>query len=242
VYPNGFSNLAKERLLKLLKPNIHTYSSSDLRESTWIFPLLQMGPLGIIHDEIITSYLLRSVQPGSICYISSPYFNLTQRYAKLILNGTGNIEIITADPKANGFFTASDISGGIPAAYTMVEKQFYAKVKTANQTHRVKILEWLIPNWTYHAKGLWYSIDNASKPNLSLIGSSNLGVRSATRDIELQLLIVTENPTVMDKLDQERKALFSSTVAVADDTLFKKPERAVPWYIALISELVSQFL
>lgn len=57
--------------------------------------------------------------------------------------------------KANGFLGAKGPAGGIPAAYTLIARHFYKKLKKANQHHRFKLFEYSKPGWTYHAKGLW---------------------------------------------------------------------------------------
>lgn len=47
------------------------------------------------------------------------------------------------------------MAGGIPAAYTLIAKNFYKKLVKAGQDDRVKLFEYKKPNWSYHAKGLW---------------------------------------------------------------------------------------
>jgi CDP-diacylglycerol--glycerol-3-phosphate 3-phosphatidyltransferase len=66
----------------------------------------------------------------------------------------------------------------------------------------------------YHAKGLWYAPEGGS-PSITLIGSSNLGVRSAQRDLEAQLLILTENESLRKRMDEVRTTLFQLLLSVA---------------------------
>ena len=80
------------------------------------------------------------------------------------------------------------------------------------------------PKWTFHAKGLWYSPPGEVRPMLTLVGSPNFGyrlgtpnhlctiivyiVRSVERDLETQIVVVTSNDGLRDRLQQERDALF----------------------------------
>lgn len=43
---------------------------------------------------------------------------------------------------------------------------------------RITLREYVRPGWTYHAKGLWYTLPNERKPTLTFIGSSNFGERN----------------------------------------------------------------
>ena len=43
------------------------------------------------------------------------------------------------------------------------------------QTEKITLWEFMRPGWTYHAKGLWYTLPNQQKPSLTLIGSPNFG-------------------------------------------------------------------
>lgn len=44
-----------------------------------------------------------------------------------------------------------------------------------NQQKRITLWEFIKPGWTYHAKGLWYTLPDQQKPSLTLIGSPNFG-------------------------------------------------------------------
>lgn len=44
-----------------------------------------------------------------------------------------------------------------------------------NQQKRIMLWEFVKPGWTYHAKGLWYTLPDQQKPSLTLIGSPNFG-------------------------------------------------------------------
>jgi CDP-diacylglycerol--glycerol-3-phosphate 3-phosphatidyltransferase len=77
--------------------------------------------------------------------------------------------------QANGFFGARGFAGGIPAAYTLLAKQFLDNASATKQLHRLSMKEYIRQNWTYHAKGLWYYPPEGTKPVATLIGSPNFG-------------------------------------------------------------------
>jgi CDP-diacylglycerol--glycerol-3-phosphate 3-phosphatidyltransferase len=161
--------------------------------------------------------------------------------------------------QANGFFTAKGVSGSIPAAYTFVEKQFFEKVQFHGQAHRLRIFEWFKTDWTYavclspgtlsltillhryHAKGLWLGHDGPL-PSVTLIGSSNLGIRSARRDLEAQLFIITENAGLRARLEQERKHFYKDDIIAVTEATFQGPQRRVPFAVRWAAEFVRTFL
>jgi len=88
--------------------------------NTIIFPTLQIGPINITHDSWSTSEILKNIGENTQAYITSPYFHLTDEYEDIILNHTkGNIDIIVASPRANGFIDSRGISKYIPPAYSI---------------------------------------------------------------------------------------------------------------------------
>lgn len=70
---------------------------------------------------------------------------------------------------------AKGIAGGIPAAYTRIEESFYDLCERMDQQRRVTLWEYVKPGWTYHAKGLWYTLPGQRRPSLTLVGSPNFG-------------------------------------------------------------------
>jgi CDP-diacylglycerol---glycerol-3-phosphate 3-phosphatidyltransferase len=53
---------------------------------TWIFPLVEMGQLGIHHDSVITKRLLSTSLSGSEMKLATGYFNLTRDFMDTITN------------------------------------------------------------------------------------------------------------------------------------------------------------
>jgi len=68
---------------------------------TWVFPTVQMGPLGIRQDEQTLLWLLKQLPSGADLHLSSPYFNLTPAYEEAILEAARekSVHILTGSPK-----------------------------------------------------------------------------------------------------------------------------------------------
>ncbi|XP_076293454.1 phosphatidylglycerophosphate synthase 1 isoform X2 [Lasioglossum baleicum] len=209
--------------------------SNNSDADTWIFPLIQMGQLNIYHDSQITLKLLQTAQPGAILRLATGYFNLTSEYSDALFKDCqGTCHLLTAHPTANGFFSAKGVAGGIPAAYTKIEESFIKRCSNMGQENRIKLWEFIKPGWTYHAKGLWYSLPGQEKPNLTLIGSPNFGYRSVSKDLETQIAVMTKNQTLQNELQKEYERLFASARPVTKRT-FSEQDRIPPsWVCAAV--------
>lgn len=84
-------------------------------------------------------------------------------------------EIYLKCGQANGFLGARGPAGGIPAGYTLVASEFFKQVETSGQEDRIQMAEFQKQGWTYHAKGLWYTLPGQHLPILTFIGSPNFG-------------------------------------------------------------------
>ncbi|KAA8581372.1 hypothetical protein FQN60_002953, partial [Etheostoma spectabile] len=221
---------------------------SEGEEDTWVFPLVQMKPLGIQVDEQVTQRLLTDAGPDSTVFLTSGYFNLTRAYMQLVLGAGASFRILTASPEVNGFFGAKGVAGAIPAAYIHIARQFYNQVCRLGQQERVHLHEYHRSQWTFHAKeflagngflpprwltllslsypGLWYYLQGQDRPCLTLIGSPNFGYRSVHRDLEAQIAIVTENEELQSQLQEEQEMLYQRSTEVSDST-FEQPDRHV---------------
>lgn len=123
---------------------------------TWIFPLVQMGQLGVSQDESITERLLSEAPLGTNLNIATGYFNLTRKYMRTIINASNaNCQVLMAHPTANGFLGAKGFAGGIPDAYSLIAQRFHEKLEKNQQNYRITLQEYIRNGWTYHAKGLW---------------------------------------------------------------------------------------
>ncbi|MBN3313449.1 PGPS1 protein, partial [Atractosteus spatula] len=136
------------------------------REDTWVFPLVQMKPLGISLDEQVTKRLLTEAGGDCRIYLTSGYFNLTRAYVQLLLSAAADYRILLASPEVNGFFGAKGVAGSIPAAYVHIARQFYSRVCRLGQQERIRLHEYHQRNWTFHAK-VPFSKELISYPTLT---------------------------------------------------------------------------
>ncbi|XP_053197653.1 CDP-diacylglycerol--glycerol-3-phosphate 3-phosphatidyltransferase, mitochondrial [Scomber japonicus] len=213
---------------------------SEGEEDTWVFPLVQMKPLGIQVDEQVTQRLLLDAEPDSTVFLTSGYFNLTRAYMRLVLGAGPSYRILTASPEVNGFFGAKGVAGAIPAAYIHIARQFYNQVCRLGQQERVHLHEYHRQKWTFHAKGLWYYLQGQDRPCLTLIGSPNFGYRSVHRDLEAQIAIVTENEELQSQLQEEQEMLYQRSTEVSSST-FEQPDRHVKLWVKLVTPLIKNF-
>ena len=107
---------------------------------------------------------------------------MTKPYQEVILKSAGasqvQFDLLSAHPKANGFYGARFPLGGIPHAYSLISQQFFKSVIEQEETSRkVRLFEYLRPDWTFHAKGLWYYLPQSSYPIATMVGSPNYGYR-----------------------------------------------------------------
>lgn len=204
-------------------------------EDTWVFPLIQMAQLGVMHDSAVTCELLRCVPRDSQLRIATGYFNLPQEYAQTVLHECrAQCSVLMAHPNASGFKGAAGAAGGIPSAYSLLAARFAHQVELANQQARVKLLEYESPGWTFHAKGLWYYPPSSETPCLSLIGSPNLGQRSVSRDLETQLALVTVNDALRTRLHDECDKLHQPAVKA-------EPNRPAPLWVRAVVLLFNRY-
>lgn len=249
----AFSVAARSRIMEVMeaaqhRQQLHHHTASPEEseeeegqdEDTWVFPLVQMKPLGISVDELVTRRLLTDAGPDSTVFLTSGYFNLTRAYMKLVLGAGASYRILTASPEVNGFFGAKGVAGAIPAAYIHIARQFYNQVLRLGQEERVHLHEYHRAKWTFHAKGLWYYLSGQDRPCLTLIGSPNFGYRSVHRDLEAQIAIVTDNQELQTQLQEEQDMLYQRSSEVSSST-FDRPDRHVKLWVKLVTPLIKNF-
>ncbi|KAH8278715.1 hypothetical protein KR018_007593, partial [Drosophila ironensis] len=236
-----FIRLAKQRIADFLQETCQRQARArELlpQADTWVFPLLEMGQIGIHHDSVVTKRLLSSCVAGSRLKLATGYFNLTQEYMDTITHKClAQCSILMAHPNANGFQGAKGPAGGIPAAYTLIAKSFYESLVRRQQSHRVNFFEYEKPGWTYHAKGLWYYLPEERLPNLTLIGSSNFGERSVHRDLETQVCLVTANRDLSQRLQAEADRLYDLSQTAEREIV----QRPVPRWVQAVVRIFRNF-
>lgn len=213
-------------------------------------------------DQIKATHARRDV-----CFIASGYFNLPGVFRDALLarlppfsrtsvvgaaqpasafaSPSSSVHILTASPKANGFFGARGISGAIPNIYGEALRRFYCQARESGRlmgaspcrlrdSHEsrvargpgIALYEYDRPGWTFHGKGLWLLRQAVLvggpgvPPRVSLttlVGSPNFGQRSVNRDAELQLEIRTQDSALVRRFAAECDGLFGAVVPVARD-------------------------
>ncbi|KAH8328762.1 hypothetical protein KR074_007575, partial [Drosophila pseudoananassae] len=236
-----FIQLAKQRIADFVQETFQRQArvrEQNPQADTWVFPLLEMGQIGIHHDSVVTKRLLSNCVAGSRLKLATGYFNLTQEYMDTITHKClAQCSILMAHPNANGFQGAKGVAGGIPAAYTLIAKSFYESLVRRQQNHRVNFFEYEKPGWTYHAKGLWYYLPEARLPNLTLIGSSNFGERSVNRDLETQVCLVTANKDLSQRLQAEAERLYDLAQTAEREIVL----RPVPRWVQAVVRIFRNF-
>jgi len=66
-----------------------------------------------------------------------------------------------------------------------------------------QLVEYNRPYWTFHGKGLWATAAGG-EVGVTVVGSSNFGYRSAFRDFESQVILLTCNEGLRRRWEEER--------------------------------------
>lgn len=96
-----FEEKAKKRIFSYFTKVIQEQNGSmvEMNSDTWIFPLIEMGQLGIHHDSLVTKNLLSSSLSNSKLKLATGYFNLTDGYMDTITNDClADCSILMAHP------------------------------------------------------------------------------------------------------------------------------------------------
>ncbi|KAI7903160.1 uncharacterized protein BX663DRAFT_507666 [Cokeromyces recurvatus] len=239
----------KKQMHHRLQQFIQSYQSKPIKSEeamadTAILPVIQMGPFRIRQDERMTLELLniahQQPKPWTI-HLTSGYFNFTEQYKSFILKTRACFRFLTASPEANGFFNSKGVSRFLPPAYTFIEREFYRHVKRAGRQSEISIEEYKRTGWTYHAKGLWVSLNDDKLPTATMIGSPNFGQRSSERDLEAQALVITRNESLRKALHKEVDLLHQHSELVTNET-FDKIDRRVPNGVKIATAFVKTML
>lgn len=205
---------------------------------TYLFPTLQLGSFNINYDRSMTNHLLRSMEGFSKAFLSSAYFNFTSEYTSSVLNSKCNsIQVVTSSPRCNGFFGSQGSSRFIPNIYSLMERIFFNKIQESKRSNDIQILEYKRDDgWTYHAKGLWL-LDQDKVP-ITMIGSSNFGQRSVDRDVESQVILITQDSQLQKDLHKEQLNIESQSQAIIDDKEFDHEDRKCSGFLAFLTRTI----
>eukprot|EP00668_Euglena_longa_P012166 GGOE01014597.1.p1 GENE.GGOE01014597.1~~GGOE01014597.1.p1 ORF type:complete len:471 (-),score=102.74 GGOE01014597.1:90-1502(-) len=245
--PRDFNRSLRLALEVLLEPQ-KSSAGEDSQLDTWVFPTVQLGSAGVMHDEQVTSSaILRCGQHsgGRLC-LASPYFNIAAGYATPLLNRLptcgGRLDVVAAHPTANSFHGAQGPRGHIPALYLATLHRFWQDVQAAGQQEQVVLWEWVRAGWTFHAKGFWFAPGPDRPVSVAAVGSSNWGERSAYRDLESQILVVTANAQLQHQLTTERDCLLQYGARVDKTRFLRNDFIQIPMWVRLAARMGKAFL
>ncbi|OZJ06861.1 hypothetical protein BZG36_00216 [Bifiguratus adelaidae] len=247
----AFKAVARSRVSEFIRQWMKRQQENDIASSdTVVLPVVQMGPFGIRQDEQAIFKLLEICDAAGSnaeasqswkIHLTSGYFNFTKELKSKILSTRAKFHFLTASPKANGFYGSKGVSKYLPDAYTSIEHDFFQATRQLNKGDSIKISEYTRPGWTYHAKGLWLQLPGMENPAMTLVGSPNFGYRSSERDLEAQVIMVTDNAKLQESLGRELANLHTYSEQV-DEKLFKRPDRKVPFLVKITARIIRDML
>lgn len=249
--PKGYVE-ATSKVIKSLMQRTSQHVKSDANADTHVYPLLQLTPLlkpdTSTELPAVTTILRTLGTPefaGSKWMFTAGYFNMTPEFRRLLLQtNPESAVVVAASPWANGFYGSKGVSGMLPAAYTLLSRNFLDTVAKLGLNDRVTVKEWrkgtvnTPGGWTYHAKGLWVTLPGEQAPCLSLIGSSNYTKRSYSLDLEANTLIVTRNADLQRRLGEEQAWLQEHAMAMSRDD-YARTERRVGLHVRIAMWIVT---
>lgn len=219
--PKSFSRSLRSDLERALEPRAAVSETSDalagdlLRDHALVFPLVQLGCVGYRQDEEATEAFLGALRsPSSKLSVSSGYLNLTRRLERQMLQTDAVLDFITASPMANGFFQSPNPSKAlIPFVYQKLTYDLVKRMKArCGGGREVALREYHRPGWQYHCKGLWYTPGSGlCDPVATFVGSPNYGYRSADKDLEMQVCVISACEDLGGRLSGELGALMEHT-------------------------------
>jgi len=250
--PSTYTSASTRILNELINIPQKSTAPGPSKSNTTVYPVSQLTPL-LKPDTSTELPAIRSI----LQILSSPdfkssswtftagYFNPDPSLTSLLLStaSTSNT-VITASPHANGFYGSKGVSGLLPAAYTLLSRRFLESAAKSNRENDIVLKEWKngVVNepkgWTYHAKGLWVSLNGEKEPSISVVGSSNYTKRSYSLDLEIGTVIVTSDEGLKKRLREERDGLQDYAERVGMDD-FLKVERRVGLQVRIAMWIVK---
>lgn len=260
IDPRGYISATTSLLLPLASPFQTVAPAPSAPLNTSVYPLLSHPPT--INTELPALREALSLRNIASYTFTAGYFNPHPLITSSLLACSSPpkytpARILTASPLANGFYNSPGISGLLPPAYSHLSLSFLRQARNAN----IQFREWQRGTvdqpggWTYHAKGLWLTLNDSPKPSqsssslsphdlhpnypsITVIGSSNYTKRSYALDLEVSALIVTRDAGLQQQWKREEEALVAQSRAVTEEELSGK-ERRAGWRVRFAMWIVS---
>jgi len=229
--------------------NNHQSDVSNNNYDSWIVPTFQFGELDLFHDDETISRILKGVPYNSVDFATG-YFNMPESLINLLIHDCDiqKVRVLMSSPEAHGFHSAKGISGALPLAYAERSRLFFERINKLEESSNISLYEYFRDNWTFHAKGIWLTCNSENLPWLSVIGSSNFGMRSHCRDIESQLYVCTTDKTLRQSWNRERTSLWNHANEV-NEALLSEESRQIKgmslrsgYWIRPVSRLIARFM
>ncbi|ODQ78805.1 hypothetical protein BABINDRAFT_180990 [Babjeviella inositovora NRRL Y-12698] len=238
----------------LLKPrNLAPFEDKDEGSpTTVVYPVSQFTPLLVPDHSTEKPAVLRLLSlldsPKIQWTFTAGYFNMHPEIKKRLINSRAIGNVITAAPKANGFYKSGGISYYLPEAYLLLSKKFLVDVHANQKEATISLNEWQrgivnTPNgWSYHAKGLWISVPDETRPSVTMIGSSNYTRRAYSLDLESNAIVVTKDEELKAQMANEVENLMLHTKRVTLEDFEKDEERQISQWVQVATKLVGRKL
>ncbi|CCF60009.1 hypothetical protein KAFR_0I02300 [Kazachstania africana CBS 2517] len=216
--------LNKRKFLKYSSKLLENFMNQEIKQQddvknkdTIVYPISSFVPLfhkyqDKSNEKISIMSIFNTIQKtDNLNWVfTTGYFNPIKSLQRILINSqVSNSHVITASKFANSFYQSRGISKDIPNAYLYLTYKFYKNVERNDKLDQIHIKEWqngIIhqPNgWSYHAKGVWL-LDQISKmPFLTVIGSSNYTNRSYSLDLETNLVLITTDTGLRERMNDE---------------------------------------
>ena len=188
--------------------------------------------------------------------IATGYMNLPFAYSNALLSSVTPVQLLSASESANGWHGAKGVAKDVPRLYSAVLYAFLQAMAAGGQQRCVEVREWRRDGWSYHVKGMWLSMGRRAEAQqpavgeeavLSVVGSTNFGLRSLERDAECSVVIVTKGGlgegSLARRLGEERDRLWAHGEEVSVDTFEREgSERQLPWLIKWVAKFAREYL
>ena len=200
----------------------------------FVVPLVQAGFADVNHElDLLKSYIVslshfHSPNPSHHyhCTLASAYMNLSDSWTRILSQDfQGKLTFISPSSMSHGFKDASGIAGLVPYAYHLLQHEAITSIQGQD---RIRSLEYTRNEWDFHCKGMWFSEETTDRrykedgiyklsdsecewPFATVIGSSNYGSRSVSKDLELQILMWTANGCLRERMAHEMKSIITHT-------------------------------
>ena len=226
---------------------------------TLVYPISQFTPLfKSINDKSTEKptilSIISNIKSSNLNWIfTAGYFNMLPSIKhQLLKTPSQNSKIITASQYANGFFESKGVSSNLPKAYIHLSHKFMRSLVLYDKATQVHLLEWqkgIVTRpggWSYHAKGFWLyeepSKSDKIKPFLTVLGSSNYTKRAYSLDLESNVVILTRDETLQEKIGSEVDKLLDNSKEVTIEDFKDDADKHVGFGVKIATKLLSKRL